>query len=188
MIDAPPPPYSSGISRPASPCAASDFHTAGSHVPVWSRSAAPGATTSVAQRATLSRKDCCSGVIVKSIPGAPRRSPASRRLVTALRASLDSNDKGTLASRFVLAQTPAPRAAEPPPSPRTVLDPWQTDERRALRALTHDFTEREIVPHLSDWERAQEVPRDLHRKAAQAGLLGVGFPEEVGGTGGDAVD
>src|SRR3954447_9069724 len=76
MIDAPPPPYCSGISNPASPWAASDFQTAGSQVPVWSRSAAPGATTSAAQRATLSRKACCSGVIVKSmeqlLAGRPR--------------------------------------------------------------------------------------------------------------------
>ncbi len=88
----------------------------------------------------------------------------------------------------MLAQTPAPPTGSAPPSPRTAVDPWRTDERRALRALTRDFTEREIVPHLSDWERAQEVPRDLHRRAASAGLLGVGFGEDVGGTGGDAVD
>jgi acyl-CoA dehydrogenase len=68
------------------------------------------------------------------------------------------------------------------------IDPWETDERRALRALTRAFTEREIVPHLADWEKAQEVPRALHRKAARAGLLGIGFPESAGGAGGDAID
>ena len=50
------------------------------------------------------------------------------------------------------------------------------------------FTEREIVPHLADWERAGEVPRELHAKAAKLGLLGVGYPEEVGGGGGTLVD
>lgn len=68
------------------------------------------------------------------------------------------------------------------------VDVWETDERRALRRLARDFTQREIVPHLSDWERAQEVPRELHRKAADAGLLGVGFAEAVGGAGGNAID
>jgi acyl-CoA dehydrogenase len=68
------------------------------------------------------------------------------------------------------------------------VDPWATEERRALRALTRAFVEREVVPHLPDWERAQEVPRALHRRAAEAGLLGVGFAESVGGAGGDAVD
>ncbi|MEJ3655937.1 acyl-CoA dehydrogenase family protein [Actinomycetes bacterium KLBMP 9759] len=67
-------------------------------------------------------------------------------------------------------------------------DPWRTEERQALRALVADFTEREIVPHLDGWERAGEVPRDLHKKAAAVGLLGAGFPEEVGGSGGDPID
>ncbi|MFC4951159.1 acyl-CoA dehydrogenase family protein [Pseudonocardia sp. GCM10023141] len=67
-------------------------------------------------------------------------------------------------------------------------DPWRTEERLALRALVADFAEREIVPHLADWERDGEVPRELHKKAADVGLLGVAFPEEVGGGGGDAID
>jgi acyl-CoA dehydrogenase len=50
------------------------------------------------------------------------------------------------------------------------------------------FTTREIVPHLSDWERAGEVPRTLHAAAAKVGLLGVGWPEGVGGGGGDLLD
>lgn len=70
----------------------------------------------------------------------------------------------------------------------TTTDPFATDERRALAELTREFTRREIVPHLDDWERANEVPRSLHRAAAEAGLLGLGFPEEYGGSGGDAVD
>ncbi|KOV81548.1 acyl-CoA dehydrogenase [Nocardia sp. NRRL S-836] len=49
------------------------------------------------------------------------------------------------------------------------------DERGELRELVGDFTRREIVPHLADWERAGEVPRELHRKAAAIGLLGIGF-------------
>jgi acyl-CoA dehydrogenase len=68
------------------------------------------------------------------------------------------------------------------------MNAWDTDERRALRAMVAEFTEKEVVPHLADWEDAGEVPRELHRKAAEVGLLGAGFPEEVGGSGGDAVD
>ncbi|HXV92513.1 MAG TPA: acyl-CoA dehydrogenase family protein, partial [Pseudonocardia sp.] len=67
-------------------------------------------------------------------------------------------------------------------------DPWRTEERAALRALVAEFTAREIVPHLAAWERAGEVPRALHRAAAGVGLLGVGFGEEVGGSGGDPID
>ncbi len=68
------------------------------------------------------------------------------------------------------------------------VDAFLTDERRALRALVTDFTQREIVPHLPEWEAAGELPRELHRKAAEAGILGIGFPAEVGGSGGDLID
>ena len=63
-----------------------------------------------------------------------------------------------------------------------------TDERRALQGSTRAFVEREVMPHLQDWEDAGEVPRSLHLAAAKAGLLGLGFPEEVGGDGGDLLD
>ncbi|MBP2478224.1 acyl-CoA dehydrogenase [Crossiella equi] len=69
-----------------------------------------------------------------------------------------------------------------------MTDPFDTPERRTLRETVRAFTRREVVPHLADWERAGEVPRELHRKAAAAGLLGIGFPEEVGGSGGDLLD
>ena len=58
----------------------------------------------------------------------------------------------------------------------------------ALRALGAEFVRREAVPHLQDWEDAGTVPRGLHLAAAKQGLLGVAFPEEVGGGGGDLLD
>jgi acyl-CoA dehydrogenase len=67
-------------------------------------------------------------------------------------------------------------------------DLWTTPERVALRRLARDFVTREIAPHMAEWEAAGELPRALHRRAAATGLLGAGFPEEVGGSGGDAVD
>ena len=63
-----------------------------------------------------------------------------------------------------------------------------TDERRALQASTRTFVEREIVPHLQEWEDAGEIPRALHQVAAKAGILALGFPEEAGGDGGDLLD
>ncbi|GAY18713.1 acyl-CoA dehydrogenase family protein [Mycobacterium sp. shizuoka-1] len=65
---------------------------------------------------------------------------------------------------------------------------WNTAERRQLRATVRSFAEREILPHIQEWERAGELPRDLHRRAAAAGLLGADLPESVGGGGGDAAD
>ncbi|MBQ1072466.1 acyl-CoA dehydrogenase family protein [Micromonospora sp. C31] len=63
-----------------------------------------------------------------------------------------------------------------------------TPERRQLRELTRAFVTREVLPHLDDWERAGEIPRELHATAAKLGLLGIGFPEAVGGSGGDLLD
>jgi acyl-CoA dehydrogenase len=63
-----------------------------------------------------------------------------------------------------------------------------TAERQALREVAREFTRREVTPYLQDWEEAGEVPRDLHRAAAEQGLLGVAFPTEVGGEGGDLLD
>ena len=65
---------------------------------------------------------------------------------------------------------------------------WDTPERLALRQLARELTAKEIAPHIDEWERQGELPRSLHRAFAQAGLLGVGFAEEVGGSGGDSVD
>lgn len=68
------------------------------------------------------------------------------------------------------------------------MNPWHTPERAQLRRLVRDFTAREIVPNLAAWEDAGELPRALHVKAAAAGLLGAGFPEKAGGSGGDLID
>ena len=65
---------------------------------------------------------------------------------------------------------------------------WNTPEREQLRKTVRSFTEREILPHADEWERTGDLPRDLHRRAGAAGLLGANFPEAVGGGGGDGVD
>lgn len=67
-------------------------------------------------------------------------------------------------------------------------DPFQTPERIALRETTRRFVEREVRPHLDEWERAGELPRALHRRAGDLGLLGAAFPESAGGGGGDVLD
>ncbi|NIH81030.1 acyl-CoA dehydrogenase family protein [Amycolatopsis viridis] len=66
--------------------------------------------------------------------------------------------------------------------------PFATPERTALRETVRRFVEAEVLPHLDAWERAGELPRDLHRKAGEIGLLGVSFPEAVGGGGGNFLD
>ncbi|MBS4729146.1 acyl-CoA dehydrogenase family protein [Mycobacterium sp. SM1] len=65
---------------------------------------------------------------------------------------------------------------------------WTTPERDHLRKTVRAFAEREILPNVEEWERTGELPRELHRRAGQAGLLGASFPEAVGGGGGDGAD
>ena len=57
-----------------------------------------------------------------------------------------------------------------------------------IRDVGEEFTRREVVPHLQEWEDAGSIPRELHAAAAKQGLLGVGFPTDVGGEGGTLLD
>ncbi|NIK55341.1 acyl-CoA dehydrogenase family protein [Kribbella shirazensis] len=61
-------------------------------------------------------------------------------------------------------------------------------EETALRETVRRFMVAEVLPHLEQWERDGELPRELHKKAGALGLLGVGFPEAVGGGGGSLLD
>lgn len=63
-----------------------------------------------------------------------------------------------------------------------------TAERAALADTVRTFTADRIAPNLSHWELAGELPRDLHQQAAELGLLGIGYPEDMGGSGGDLGD
>jgi len=68
------------------------------------------------------------------------------------------------------------------------MDLWDTPERRLLRESAARFAEERLVPNLSAWEAEGRVPVSAHRELAEAGLLGIGFPESAGGEGGDPVD
>lgn len=60
--------------------------------------------------------------------------------------------------------------------------PLYKPEHQAWRATLRKFVDTEIMPHVDEWEEAGEFPRDLYRKAAAIGLLGLRYPEEYGGT------
>lgn len=64
-----------------------------------------------------------------------------------------------------------------PPSP--FMKPEHDEWRAKLRA----FVNAEIAPNLDAWDAAATFPDDLYVKAARAGVLGMGFPTELGGTG-----
>ena len=54
-----------------------------------------------------------------------------------------------------------------------------------VRRSVKEFVDQEIVPKVEDWEEMNEFPRDLYKKAGEVGILGIGYPEEYGGTPGD---
>jgi alkylation response protein AidB-like acyl-CoA dehydrogenase len=63
------------------------------------------------------------------------------------------------------------------------LSPQHEEIRRTVR----DFAERRIAPVADDLERKGEFPMEIIREAASLGLLGVPYPEEIGGTGLDSL-
>lgn len=65
----------------------------------------------------------------------------------------------------------------------SVLHAAQDDEALVAMADTvKRFAEREIAPHVTAWDEAGEFPRALYARAAGLGLLGLGYPEALGGT------
>jgi acyl-CoA dehydrogenase len=70
-----------------------------------------------------------------------------------------------------------------------LFDQWRSrsphydESHEAVCDTVRRFVEREIIPHVDAWEAAGELPRSLHKKAAEAGILGLGYPAEFGGTG-----
>ncbi len=62
-----------------------------------------------------------------------------------------------------------------------------TDEQRAIGEVAREVAEREIAPHVAEWDRAHTFPRELYRKLTDAGLMGMFVPERYGGVGADYV-
>ncbi len=52
----------------------------------------------------------------------------------------------------------------------------------AVTDTVRRFTLERIAPHVGEWEEAGEIPRELYREAAALGLLGLGYPQALGGT------
>jgi len=59
------------------------------------------------------------------------------------------------------------------------------ETHHALRESTRRWVERHIRPHAREWEEEGIFPRALYAQAAEAGLIGVGYPEAYGGADGD---
>ena len=62
-----------------------------------------------------------------------------------------------------------------------------TDEHEMLRRTIRVFVEKEVTPHVAEWEEAGRIPRELWRRLGELSFLGLEFPTEYGGGGADFV-
>ena len=69
------------------------------------------------------------------------------------------------------------------PSPGATRAPLYEAEHEDFRKSARAFFEREVVPHHAEWEQDGIVPREVWRKAGEAGLLCFDVPEAYGGPG-----
>ena len=67
------------------------------------------------------------------------------------------------------------------------LTPPFTDEHEQLRDAIRRFVETELAPHAGGWEDARWFPNEVFERLAELGWLGLKYPEEYGGEGGDYV-
>lgn len=66
-----------------------------------------------------------------------------------------------------------------------MLEPYFTEEHVQMRKIIREFVEKEIKPYVEEWEEDGIFDRNLFKRMAEVGLLGIQYPEEVGGQGGD---
>lgn len=59
----------------------------------------------------------------------------------------------------------------------------ETDDQKMIAAMVRDFGEREMKPHVMEWDEQQEFPLELFRKLGTLGLMGVLVPQQYGGSG-----
>lgn len=62
---------------------------------------------------------------------------------------------------------------------------FEIEEHAQLRESVRRFAQSHVAPHAHAWEEEGEFPRDLYNQAASAGLLGISYPVDEGGVGGD---
>ncbi|HLM26466.1 MAG TPA: acyl-CoA dehydrogenase family protein [Thermoleophilaceae bacterium] len=62
-----------------------------------------------------------------------------------------------------------------------------SDDHELIRRTVRDFAEGEVAPVAEELDRTKSVPYDLIRQLGELNLMGIPFPEEYGGAGGDTL-
>lgn len=58
---------------------------------------------------------------------------------------------------------------------------YYNEQHIAFADNVRRFVQKEMTPFVNEWDEAETFPRELYKKAAEIGLLGLGFSEEYGG-------
>ena len=66
-----------------------------------------------------------------------------------------------------------------------MLHPLFTPEHEELRSYVRKFVESELAPHAREWEEEGDFPNWVFKRMGDLGLLGLRYPQELGGQGGD---
>jgi citronellyl-CoA dehydrogenase len=66
-----------------------------------------------------------------------------------------------------------------------MLTTFFTEEHDIFRRSFRDFVANELRPHTDEWERNESFPREVFKRMGELGYLGLSYPEELGGGGGD---
>jgi len=69
-----------------------------------------------------------------------------------------------------------------------VIDSMLSDVSKMFREEVRKFAQKEIQPHVKEWERACKYPDEYYSKIADMGFMGLLVPEEYGGAGGSMID
>jgi len=62
-----------------------------------------------------------------------------------------------------------------------MYDRYFTEEHDYFRQTFRDFLNKEVVPHLDEWEESGHIPKDIFMKMGEMGYFGLAYPEEYGG-------
>ena len=65
-----------------------------------------------------------------------------------------------------------------------MANPYQ-EEHVLFRKTVRDFAEKELAPHVDEWERDELFPNWVFKRAGELGITGAHYPEQWGGAGGD---
>jgi alkylation response protein AidB-like acyl-CoA dehydrogenase len=62
-----------------------------------------------------------------------------------------------------------------------------TKEQQMIKEMVREFAEKEIEPNAAKWDETAQFPVEIFKKMGELGLLGIPFPEQYGGSGGDTI-